>query len=962
MDWSNENVYNDNYKDNYDIGDAIENAEGDLGGKICFNIAKGNTDEIEKNSDVDEIDYNENSYSNQYNKHNQLQDKFQGSLVKVNYTPPYKKVITYERSDRREKEQDPNTIKTLDSTFKEPTFEKDFKDSDKDNLKDNIKETSRNKPNIKGVLSEYLDHANTTNENNQLSHITNLTIESKDQQSKPKTMQHTKTLKLKLNQNPYTLPVDALHKPNPLVKSKSFTPTSNPYKVKTTSKIDPIEAYSKQFKTNYSNFKSSQSPVTAKTIKSNKSFGFLTDSKTKSKDYKEYKDNELIYNKNEEDFEYLFNQQMKVIEENIRLRFIEHMSSNSVDWKANLIKKLKPTVEEELKREVYSEVIDKLRAELELSLSREFSSKKQLEMEKIKRKTEASFTEKTNKYKDNIKQRITATLKSHYDGLLKQKEEEIEVKLSDELKKHKDTTRKKLTSTYEEKYQILYAEYDQIKNEINQMLVMEKEVLGHLNKEQYEFNLEREKQLNNMVKLDKVLSASKNFGNLDYDTYDVNIRSGSAGVGRERDEKRFDSDIIDVDKGKENEVKAYIKPKYLKGYRDIRFDKDNIEDKNGKSKIIRKEFTISNVSKLNENLDRLKTSKSSNNIVNLGKINTNKNCNTKNKINTIYTINEFNQKTNLNQQNKSYNTSNNTNINVIDNEIDDSNYNNIYNKHQIQLQNIAREYNKYNIETFQTTKPENSFQHEVLINNIVNNQQNQQNQQILTPSNFKQASTEQNSSQQPQSQLKDYFLELSNNCKSLEIKLQLPIKFEDYRTFLQNYLKKEDIQKQLYESLKTQLLSIFSERYVGVGSGVVSTVTTGISQAWGENPYTMLKYLIEVWKKIDISYDKRYSILNSLFKMTFSDSMFFLNNETALLTEYYHSTCGVINLIKKKENLKYEGSKNSKESKVCYEKDKLINQMNEEIIFSVLKLKNEKEIILLWNGIPYEYVSFRFSF
>jgi hypothetical protein len=147
-----------------------------------------------------------------------------------------------------------------------------------------------------------------------------------------------------------------------------------------------------------------------------------------------------------------------------------------------------------------------------------------------------------------------------------------------------------------------------------------------------------------------------------------------------------------------------------------------------------------------------------------------------------------------------------------------------------------------------------------------------------------------------------YTLNLFNESQSLEIvNMKLPIKFENYKIFLSEFLSNESRNRSLFEEIKPQILSIFHQRYSDFQSS-----SEGVES---KNPVVLLKFLIEIWKKLDISYEKRFRILQSIFNTNFSNSSRFLDKETDLLMNYYHLTVGTINLIRKKEKLKYERNK-----------------------------------------------------
>jgi hypothetical protein len=208
------------------------------------------------------------------------------------------------------------------------------------------------------------------------------------------------------------------------------------------------------------------------------------------------------------EFEYLFNEKLKILEAELK-RKISLNTSQQNEFKKNLIKKLRPQVESQLKQELEGEVVEKLRSEFEIENMKAYNNKKTLEMEKARRKMENTYKEKASKHTNNIKEKIYNELRAKYDEIFNDRTAELNSMFVGELKEHKSLMRKKLLEEYEVKNKQLYEEHEILKSELEELKAKEKEVIKQLNEEERELTIIAEKQRRNMLELEKVLGGSQ---------------------------------------------------------------------------------------------------------------------------------------------------------------------------------------------------------------------------------------------------------------------------------------------------------------------------------------------------------------------------------------------------------------------------------------------------------------------
>ncbi len=192
-----------------------------------------------------------------------------------------------------------------------------------------------------------------------------------------------------------------------------------------------------------------------------------------------------------------------------------------------------------------------------------------------------------------------------------------------------------------------------------------------------------------------------------------------------------------------------------------------------------------------------------------------------------------------------------------------------------------------------------------------------------------------------------HYLILDNKTLSLSIKILVPYSFDNFKSFIEDYINEEREYKLLYDNLKKKVYSLVKDNL----SLLKGEDINSDDSSHHHNPLVLFEYLVEIWTKLDISYKSRYSVLEIINRSSLSDIVSFLDKETKGITEYFKETEGTINDIREKEKIKYDINK-TKVNQVYCEKISLLNRQIKE---KMNRLK-EENIIVIWKGIPYEYL------
>lgn len=570
-----------------------------------------------------------------------------------------------------------------------------------------------------------------------------------------------------------------------------------------------------------------------------------------------------------DEYTYLFNQKLKYMEEELRKKMKE-----SPDIKRKRIVNVKNLVEEELRKELEEEVKDKLKAQIDLECYNEYNLKKQAEMEKVKRKIDMIYKEKVNTYNMKLKEKIQKEISNNYNDLMKVKEQEIQVKYNDDFIKYKESKKTQIYNEFSNKDFKLKDEYDRLKSELEEMKIREMNILKDLNNEQNELNNKVTRQKNNILELEKVLENSKNNYVKGWKKNEDKTEIITKSFIRENDININKN--INFNKDNSNtSVNVNVKDNENNNFRNDAFDKNNYSYKNANLNF-NEHSTKNNYIKLN-NLNNV-------NIVDRPNLN----------IKTISNLKDINSKIKDLGKKENIKNSNLENSDLYDKE-----------KEKIRYNYDECKY-KNNNDNYKSLIPEINNNEFYNYNNQFDNNEFNDDLNSFDNNNLNRSIEKMNNDFNDQS---EYKLILKNECMSLNVdNLTIPKNFEEFSEFLKRFLDQENIQKTLYLSLKEKLLKTLEEK------SNMEQININLEKSGFSNikNLKLIKQIFELWKKIDLSYNQRYSIVNFMIKLHLVELSKFLEKEVNLLSLFYYETCSVFNLIRKKENLKFNCIKENK--------------------------------------------------
>ena len=214
-----------------------------------------------------------------------------------------------------------------------------------------------------------------------------------------------------------------------------------------------------------------------------------------NEEHVKYEDENLHDNYNE-DYSHQYNNRIKQIEEEIRTKLIKDQSK---EFYKNIQNRLKPQVENELRQELRDDVINKMRTEIQLSLSTEFEERRRHELEKVKKKANMNLQKKLESFNQKEKEKLRAEMMQIFQEKLIERENAFKDEYEKKLVEYKKVTKIKLLDDYETRTKQLYVEYEGLKEEINNIKQEEKMNNKEVNSKQIEF-LEREDISNKHMK------------------------------------------------------------------------------------------------------------------------------------------------------------------------------------------------------------------------------------------------------------------------------------------------------------------------------------------------------------------------------------------------------------------------------------------------------------------------------
>ena len=175
----------------------------------------------------------------------------------------------------------------------------------------------------------------------------------------------------------------------------------------------------------------------------------------------------------------------------------------------------------------------------------------------------------------------------------------------------------------------------------------------------------------------------------------------------------------------------------------------------------------------------------------------------------------------------------------------------------------------------------------------------------------------------------------SSNILSLEINETVPSDMIEYGKYLFSHIEKEEKYKIKYLSevnhIKQQIISIFSKSK--------------------RSEHCLTDYLLMLWDKLDISYIKRYSILQKILKSKVDMIYKLIDRETEYLTQYYQDTKSIFKMIRQRELIK------CKLQIMINKKEPLPGDKNGlDSITQLLREKiNKSKYDIIWKGLTYSF-------
>jgi hypothetical protein len=176
-------------------------------------------------------------------------------------------------------------------------------------------------------------------------------------------------------------------------------------------------------------------------------------------------------------------------------------------------------------------------------------------------------------------------------------------------------------------------------------------------------------------------------------------------------------------------------------------------------------------------------------------------------------------------------------------------------------------------------------------------------------------------------------------CMSLKLYHSIPISMIDFGRYLINHIESEDKFKIEYLSSESSLLKNIEKKLVAISL----------------HDHGMLKYLIDKWDSIDLSYERRLYVLKKLIYNP-RDIYFYLEKETEALSDYVSKTEALFKDIQYRERLKYQISNKKKRG---INVSKYMNELgtcSANLKNKLKRIKVKYDIDVIWRGIVYEWV------
>ena len=172
----------------------------------------------------------------------------------------------------------------------------------------------------------------------------------------------------------------------------------------------------------------------------------------------------------------------------------------------NMYNKLKPSIEQQIYKNEYTRIEEKIRSEISDRINAEMKEKKQLEIEKIRKKYENDSKNKVEEIEANIRKKHEEELNELVKKEVMKRDKEIHANYLKKFNTFKTKFEAQLKLEYDTKREELLTEVKEMKSNVYRAKCAEKLKINQLNKMKKTL-LSREKtQIENVQKLEKVLA------------------------------------------------------------------------------------------------------------------------------------------------------------------------------------------------------------------------------------------------------------------------------------------------------------------------------------------------------------------------------------------------------------------------------------------------------------------------
>jgi len=536
---------------------------------------------------------------------------------------------------------------------------------------------------------------------------------------------------------------------------------------------------------------------------------------------------------------------------------------------SNMYNKLKPIVEKEIYKKEYNKIEEKIRTDLEEKFNKEIHTKKLEEIEKAKKKLEYYTKQKISEMESNLKSKCKEEVESELKKDIERKEKDIKINYMKKFNTFKINLEKQLKEDYEQKKKELLKEINEIKSEVFRQKCAEKLKLSKINNIKKSLIEKEMTQLKNAENLEKAIQSHyqvQNKGDHDLKSFYSEKHLNPNNNNHINQDYLCEADSFIQN----NNYKNLSKSKHTSANRSIEKISDgeinhkkNLKIVNENEKANRMNHREASRSKSKGRLSPNSKNENtliSNNAVNIFEINKrfksplNLNSSemviaqSENKAELSLIINDLNNTNNLNLK-ESFK-------NMIDKNSKISLQNNLYpnveleSEKRIKLRN--ENYNRH--ESPETQRMSEINQKNENDRNFLVTSQNLPNM-IVTPNNASITLKMSPSSRFVKNLNTMKNAQFSNNpimveCQSIRISENIPLTLIEFGKYLVKHIENEENYKILYEKefkkIKLSIQKTFQNEKL--------------------SDHCLLDYMLELWDKLEISFEKRYKIIFELSK------------------------------------------------------------------------------------------------